>query len=73
MTVQELIDYLSELPRELEIIVGSDDEGNDFIHPYRPSEYWCFDDDTTCGYRPVAEEDVGTEYNVDDLVKMVVM
>lgn len=73
MTVIELIEALQEFPADAEIIMGSDDEGNDFVTPYFPSYDWCVEDDTRCGYRPVASEDVGTEYDEDELVKMVVM
>lgn len=74
MTVQELIDQLSGLPRDMRIIMGSDDEGNDFVNPYSPDVSWCIEDDSVrCGYRPVHDSDVGTEYDEDDLVRMVVM
>lgn len=73
MKVSELIKSLSEFDGDLEIIMGSDDEGNDFVVPYHPSLDWCVEDDTRCGYRPVALEDVGTEYDEEDLVQMVVM
>lgn len=74
MTVQELIDYLSELPRDLEVIVGSDEEGNDFISPYRPTVSWCLEDEACrCGFSPVAEEDIDVEYYLGELVQKVVM
>ena len=74
MKVKELIDYLSEFDGELEVIAGSDDEGNDFVVPYAPSLDWCVeDDDTRCGYRPVHPSDVGSEYDIVDLVQKVVM
>lgn len=73
MKVSELIEALKEFDPELEIIAGSDDEGNDFITPYFPSLDWCTEDDTRCGYRPVHESDVGTEYDIEDLVQKVVM
>ena len=73
MKVSELIELLSEFDGDLEVIMGSDDEGNDFVEPYAPSLDWCVEDDTRCGYRPVHEDDVGTEYDEDELVRMVVM
>lgn len=74
MKVSELIEALSEFPGDAEIIMGSDDEGNDFVTPYFPSYDWCVEDDTRCGYRPVAESDVNDgEYDEDELVKMVIM
>lgn len=73
MRVYELVRALQEFPDDAEVIVGSDEEGNDFITPYFPSHDWCVEDDTRCGYRPVHEDDVGTEYDESDLVKMVVM
>jgi hypothetical protein len=73
MRVKEMIEYLSEFDGELEMIAGSDDEGNDFVVPYAPSLSWCVEDETRCGYRPVHDDDVGTEYEVDELVRMVVL
>lgn len=73
MKVSELIQYLSEFNGELEIIMGSDDEGNDFITPYRPSLSWCAEDDTRCGLRPVADEDINEYYDQDELVQRVVL
>ena len=74
MKVKELIEALQEFPDDAEIIMGSDDEGNDYIEPYRPRLYDCVEDDTRCGYRPVDEDDVADgEYEGYELVKMVVM
>lgn len=73
MKVAELIEALQEFPGDAEIIAGSDEEGNDYVTPYFPSYDWCVEDDTRCGYRPVHPDDVGTEYDEDELVKMVVM
>lgn len=72
MTVQELIDALSELPRDLKVIIGSDEEGNDFVDPFFPDESWAVEDDTRCGLRPIHPDDVA-EYDEDDLVKVVAM
>lgn len=75
MTVAELIKALSKLPADAQIILGSDDEGNDFVEPYFPRESWCVEDEGyRCGYYPVDDEDVESgEYEDYELVKMVVM
>lgn len=74
MLVEDLKKALENLPDDMEIIVGSDDEGNDFdVLSYLPTVSWCVEDDTRCGWRPVADEDVDTEYDKEDLVQMVVM
>lgn len=74
MLVEDLKKALRDLPDDMEVIVASDDEGNDFDTPYFPSVAWCAEDDETrCGWRPVADEDVDTEYDKEDLVQMVVM
>jgi hypothetical protein len=73
MTVDELKEYLNLLPGDLQIIVGSDDEGNDFVDLFTPAVMYCTEADNSSGWVPVHEDDVGTEYHVDDLVKKVVM
>jgi hypothetical protein len=74
MTVRELIEHLSKLDGDLPVIMGSDDEGNDFIEPYTPSESWAVEDDSMrCGLYPVHPDDVGTEYDEAELVRVVVM
>lgn len=74
MNVTLLIEALQKLPGDAEVIVGSDDEGNDFVHPYYPSLQWCVEDDTRCGWRPVADEDIEDgEYEVEDLEQKVVL
>lgn len=73
MLVKELIAALSELDGDLQIIMGSDDEGNDFINPYFPSESWAVKDDGyRCGLYPMDEDDA-MEYDEEDRVKVVIM
>ena len=74
MNVGELKAHLADLPDDMDIIYGSDDEGNDFLDLYySPVIQWCVEDDTRCGFRPVADEDVDTEYDRSELVQKVVM
>lgn len=74
MTVEELIAHLLKLPPDMDIIVASDEEGNDWDDLYyAPSVSWCVEDDTRCGLRPVHPDDIGTEYEQDELVQRVVL
>lgn len=74
MKVSELIEALGQFDGDLEVIMGSDDEGNDYISPYYPAESWAIEDDGyRCGYAPVHDDDVDDEYDRDDLIKVVLM
>lgn len=74
MKVSELIEHLQQFDGDLEVIAGSDDEGNDYIEPYFPTLSWCVEDDSfRAGFYPVHPDDVGTEYDEDELVQKVVM
>lgn len=74
MKVKELIEALQEFDGELEIIAGTDEEGNDYQTPYFPVLAWCVEDDGyRCGFYPVVDSDVGTEYEQYELVRKVVL
>lgn len=67
MKVSELIEALQEFDGDLEVIAGSDEEGNDFNDLYYPSLNWCAPDDSMrCGWNPLHPSDVGTEYDIED-------
>lgn len=72
MKVSELIEALQQFDGDLEIIMGSDEEGNDFITPYFPSESWAVESDSyRCGKYPIHDDDY-SEYE-DEAFKVVVM
>lgn len=72
MKVRELIEALQEFDGELEIIAGTDEEGNDYQNLYFPQETWAAEDDSyRCGLYPVHPDDM-SEYDEDELVKVVV-
>jgi len=74
MKVKELIDALQEFDGDLEVIAGSDDEGNDYISVYPPHLSWCIEDeDMTAGFYPVHPDDIGVYYDEDELVQKVVL
>lgn len=72
MTVSDLIEALQRLPGDLEVIVGVDDEGNDYCDLYQPSVSWCTPDTTSCEWRPIHDDDL-EEYQEYELRQMVVM
>ena len=75
MKVKEFIKALQEFDPELEIVVGSDDEGNDWLNPYAPNLAWAVEDeDMRCGWRPVDDMDVEDgEYDGLELKRLVAM
>lgn len=75
MKVSELIEALQEFDGDLEIIAGTDDEGNDYQTPYFPSLSWCVEDEGyRCGFYPVDDDDVAEgEYEGYELVQKVVL
>lgn len=73
MKVHELITLLQDLPEDHEVYVSSDEEGNTITRLAVADESWGFPERD--GYRldTVADEDVGTEYDKEDLVQAVVL
>jgi hypothetical protein len=69
------MESLKDLPGDMDIIIGTDEEGNDFQNLYyHPSVQWCVKDNTRCGLMPVDELDVESgEYELDELVQRVVI
>lgn len=68
MTVTELIEQLKKLDGNLQVIMSSDPEGNDFRSLYQAEQEWCTSED-----EPVHPDDIGTEYEESDLQQKVVL
>lgn len=71
MTLSELKIVIDELIKrgngDLEVLSSSDSEGNSFNSVYELSISHCYEDE------PVHPDDIGTEYDEEDLVEKVVI
>lgn len=74
MRVRELIEHLNELNPDREVYISSDEEGNNHRRLYMAQEGWYHEEaGWSGGPGPVADEDIGPEYDEEECFKAVTL
>lgn len=73
-TVKDLKEALDKVPDDLVVLVAADEEGNSFKNVgAAQTDYALEFDDDTYEFDIVAEDDIGSEYDKDEVMKVFVI
>lgn len=73
LTVGQLKEQLDKYPTDMKVYLPSDEEGNSYNVLYELTESWFMEGDNAYDRTAVHPNDVGTEYEEEHLIKVVLL